>query len=361
MRKLSSGRYQARYWHLGKQIAADTTFATKADARSWLSAVETDLRRGDHFEPSQANVRFGEYATAWLEERPIRPRTREVYASQLAHIMPMYETAYLTDITTYDVRRWHGSLSRSGLGPNTAAKVYRLFRTIMATAVQDGLIRNNPVAIKGAATERIAERPLLSWDDVQRLASAIEPRFSAMVWTAAVAGLRFGELTALDRRRVNLEAGTIRVDRALTSVKGEGPTFGPPKSNAAYRTVTVPPTISVLLDEHMKEFVGDGDDAVLFTSTKGSLLLNRYFSPYWRKAKIDAGVDESVRFHDLRHLAGTAAASAGGSLREVMARMGHQSSAAALRYLKAAEARDREIADAIGAKIPIPAQEDVGE
>ncbi len=39
IRKLSSGRYQARYWHLGKQVPADTTFATKADARAWLATM----------------------------------------------------------------------------------------------------------------------------------------------------------------------------------------------------------------------------------------------------------------------------------------------------------------------------------
>ena len=38
--------------------------------------------------------------------------------------------------------------------------------------------------------------------------------------------------------------------RAFASIKGVGPTFGPPKSNAAYRTVTVPPTITALLAEH---------------------------------------------------------------------------------------------------------------
>ncbi len=46
IRKLPSGRYQARYWHLGKQIAADTTFANKTDARRWLATVEADLVRG---------------------------------------------------------------------------------------------------------------------------------------------------------------------------------------------------------------------------------------------------------------------------------------------------------------------------
>ncbi len=351
IRRLPSGRYQARYWYLGRQVAADTTFATKSDARSWLASVETDMHRGEHIAPTDGHIRFDDYASEWLEHRPLRPRTREVYASQLTHILATFGPVALVDIVAQDVRRWHGRLSRSGLSSNTVAKVYRLFRTIMATAVDDGLVRANPIAIKGAAIERIAERPLLDWTDVERLADTIDPRFKAMVWTAAVAGLRFGELTALDRSRVDLAAGKIRVDRALTFAKGLGPAFGPPKSLAAHRTVGVPAATIGILREHIDRFVGPSDGAVLFTSVKGSLLLNRYFAPYWRTAKRRAGVDDSVRFHDLRHLAGTAAASAGGSLREVMARMGHQSSDAALRYLKAAEARDVEIAEALGTKL----------
>ena len=43
IRKLPSGRYQARYWHLGKQIPADTTLASKTDARRWLATIEADM------------------------------------------------------------------------------------------------------------------------------------------------------------------------------------------------------------------------------------------------------------------------------------------------------------------------------
>jgi hypothetical protein len=42
------------------------------------------------------------------------------------------------------------------------AKVYRLFRTIMSTAVDDGLLRSNPVSIKGAAAEERHARPVRS-------------------------------------------------------------------------------------------------------------------------------------------------------------------------------------------------------
>ncbi len=205
IRKLTSGRYQARYWHLGKQVPADTTFATKADARAWLATMETDLLGGRHVDPSSGRERFGDFAARWLEARDLRPRTRDTYASQLAHILAEFESVELRKITPSMVRAWHGRLAKSDLHANTVAKVYRLFRTMMDTAVDDGLIRMNPVHIKGAAVERAVERPALDWDDVERIAEAIHPRFSALVWVGATSGLRFGELTGLTRRHVDLE------------------------------------------------------------------------------------------------------------------------------------------------------------
>jgi hypothetical protein len=99
VRKLASGRYQARYWNLGGQVAAPATFATKSDANAWLSAVETDQRHGEHIDPKAGTQRFGTYALEWRDERDLRSRTRETYASQLKWIIESFETARLRDIT----------------------------------------------------------------------------------------------------------------------------------------------------------------------------------------------------------------------------------------------------------------------
>lgn len=347
IRKLKSGRYQARYYHLGKQVPADNTFATKAEARSWLAMMETDILGGRHVNPSSGREPFGHYGARWLEARDLRPRTRDTYTSQLVHILAEFETVELRKINSPLVRAWHGRLTKSGLHPNTVAKVYRLFRTMMDTAVDDGLIRSNPVHIKGAAVERSAERPELGWEEVQRIGEVIEPKFHALVWLGATSGLRFGELTGLAHRHIDLANRTVRVDQALSFIRGKGPTLGPPKSPAAHRTVTIPGRVVDLLVEHVETFVEDDPDAPIFTSVKGSPLVNRYFSPYWKRALRAAELPETTRFHDLRHLAGTSAATAGASLREIMARMGHASADASLRYLKASERRDAEIADAI--------------
>ena len=221
----------------------------------------------------------------------------------------------------------------------------------MTTAVDHRLIARNPVRIKGASAERMIERPLLRWDDVRALAGAIHPRFECLVWTAAASGLRFGELGGLTIEHVNLERRELRVMQALHDIKGQGPTLGPPKTESAVRTVPVAESIAVRLAAHIDEYVEVVEpDALVFTSLRGGPLLNTYFAPQWSKARDAVGL-RHVRFHDLRHLAGTEAATAGASLREVMSIMGHASSAASLRYLKTAEYRSREIADAIGRRM----------
>lgn len=67
IRKLPSGKYQARYWHLGKQIAAEHTSAAKTDARCWLSTVEADIVRGDWVGPTRT--------VPALVDGPVRGRT----------------------------------------------------------------------------------------------------------------------------------------------------------------------------------------------------------------------------------------------------------------------------------------------
>jgi integrase len=66
----------------------------------------------------------------------------------------------------------------------------------------------------------------------------------------------------------------------------------------------------------------------------------------WIPATRAAGV-EGLRFHDLRHTAATLAVAAGASTRELMVRMGHSSSAAALRYQHVMAGRDAAIAAAL--------------
>ena len=82
------------------------------------------------------------------------------------------------------------------------------------------------------------------------------------------------------------------------------------------------------------------------TSTEGGLLRRSNFNRrVWRPATRAAG-PEGLRFHDLRHTSATLSIAAGASTRELMARMGHSSSAA-LRYQHVLAGRDAAIAAAL--------------
>src|SRR5438270_12603592 len=109
VRKLASGRYQARWWDpsSGKQVSLETTFATKGEATRYLSVVEADVLRGAWVDPRAGQVTLTEYASYWLANRarPLRPRTKELYEGQFRHhILPIFGDAELNTISTSAVR-----------------------------------------------------------------------------------------------------------------------------------------------------------------------------------------------------------------------------------------------------------------
>ena len=97
----------------------------------------------------------------------------------------------------------------------TAAKAYRLLRAVLNTAVDDGRIKRNPCRIKGADTTHAAERPVATVAQVFALAEAVGRQYRAFVLTAAFTSLRWGELIALRRRDLDLDAGTAYVQRSF--------------------------------------------------------------------------------------------------------------------------------------------------
>ncbi len=77
---------------------------------------------------------------------------------------------------------------------------------------------------------------------LERLASAIQPRYRAMVLVMAWGTLRIGEASGLRRSDVDLDAGTIRIENNAVQVLGR-PLEGPPKTKAGRRSMTLPPSV----------------------------------------------------------------------------------------------------------------------
>jgi integrase len=247
------------------------------------------------------------------------------------------------------VRSWRKKLLDSGVSTVTTAKAYRLLKAILNTAVDDTIIRRNPCRIKGAGQEASAERPVLTIAEVYALAAAIDPRYRALVLLGTFASLRWAELAALRPSDINLELCTIRVDRQLIEQLGGGSAFGPPKSSAGKRAVPFSDIIRADLREHLERFASGDDEALVFTSPMGTPMRHsNFYRRVWLPAVAKVG-RPGVHFHDLRHTGNTLTSSdEGANLRELMDRMGHSSTRAALIYLHSSNERQRMLADAVG-------------
>jgi integrase len=348
IRRLPSGRYQARYHDPdGVRRAADDTFATKTAAQDWLTLKEAELLEGEWVDPDAGAVFVADYAATWIEERPgLRPKTVLIYTGLLrCHSAPHFEHVTVAEVTLARVRRWRRKLLDSGVSEVTAAKAYRLLRAVFNTALDDGLIRRNPCRIKGAGTEHSPERPVLTVTQVYALADAVGLRYRAMILLAAFTSLRWAELAALRLGDIDLDARTVRVTRQLY-YHDAGHSFGPPKSRAGVRDVDFPELIVPDLREHM-DWLASSATLVFATSTGSPLSHSNFRQRIWLPGLAAVGL-EGVHLHDLRHTGNQLTANAGANPRELMARMGHDSERAALVYLHSSRERQRALADAVG-------------
>jgi integrase len=353
VRKLPSGRFQARYPDpvTGLLRPADRTFATRRDAEIELSKIEADIARKEWSDPDIGRVNFGEFAATWIAERDLAPKTAQLYEGLFRlHLAPTFGKSDLCDIKEAAVRTWRKARLDAGVGPVTVAKAYRLLRAILNTAVDDLLIRRNPCRIKGAGDEKSAERPVLSVEQVYALADAITPRYRALVLLAGFAGLRWGELAALRRTCLDLDVGTVRVRESVVELKDGSRVTKGPKSAAGARKVALPEAIIPDLRRHLEWFAEKDPEGLVFVGPKGAAVRRTTFTRPWRKA-VTAARLAGVHFHDLRHAGNHLAATSGASLRELMTRMGHSTTRAALIYLHGTDERDKIIAAAVNERI----------
>lgn len=94
---------------------------------------------------------------------------------------------------------------------------------------------------------------------------------------------------------------------------------------------------------HIELYALPGEDGLVFPSVEGTVMRRSNFRRrVWEPATVTVGMT-GFRFHDLRHTASTVAAPSGTSLRALMARIGHASARAALRYQHVIDGQDADI------------------
>ena len=357
VRKLASGRYQARYRGPdGTLRPAPNTFERKADASRWLSLKEAEISKGEWIAPELGEQTFRDYTDQWMRDRVLRPRTAELYDGLLKnHLDKAFGELGMAEIDEGTIRRWRkerleaGPKAKRPFGPVTVAKAYRLLHAIFETAAEeDRIIARNPCHIEGAGKEESDEREVVPLPVVFKIAETVPVRYRALVLLATFADMRWGELAGLRRKNIDLEECEIRIEEALIQADKGGLRHDMPKSQAGKRTVAFPKEIAGEIRWHLDRFAEPGPDGVVFVGPKGGRLRRSNFhDSVWSKAREAVGLPD-LHFHDLRHTGGTLSAATGATLKELMARLGHSSMRAAMIYQHATRDRDQAIAKALG-------------
>ena len=333
-----------------------TTFPNKRSAEAWLEA-ERKLIDDSRWTPpveraaasAAATTTLADYAKTWLSHRTLSRRTRENYWYHLdRNILPVLGDKALTELTPEDVRAWFAGLGTKYGTRN--ARAYGVLTAVLNTAVDDGLIDRSPARIKGASAVRHTKRSvvLLEADELAALGDKMPEELRLAVLLAGWCGLRRGEVFALTRADIGPSCATVRINKAVT-YREHKYLCGPPKTRESNRTVTVPTHLRPLIEDHLRCHVGKAKTVLLFPDpVTGSFYTEGRFRGPFHAAKAAIGHDE-LHFHDLRHFGGVMAAVAGATTKEVMDRLGHTTSTAAMRYQHVAARR----ADALAERLSL--------
>jgi len=325
------------------------TFPTVTAAKQWRADALGEVRRGRL--RAVPAITFGQAADAFIAGTKdgivrtragdrYRPSTIRSYEQALRdRVLPHLSARRLASITTPDLQDLVDRMVAKDVDPSTIQNTLNPIRRIYARALQRGEVSLNPsLGLAAPAVRGVRER-IAAPEEARRLLDALLPDDRAIYATAFYAGLRLGELQALEYGPdgLDLGGGRITVSRAYDQ---KAHLYGPPKSKAGYRTI---PIAAILRDELIEH-------AARRSRREGLVFQRPDGKPFWaaaveRRAKTawkHAGLDK-ICLHEARHTFASLLIEAGENPKRVATYMGHADVATTLNvYAKLFEGHEQD-------------------
>jgi integrase len=268
----------------------------------------------------------GEELCRRLEVRGRKKSHRLTVASDLRnHIVPFFAGKDLGKIGPGDIERYVAVKLRT-LAVKTVRNHLGTMHSVFELGLRRGWCHQNPVKLADRPVIKKTETRIqfLDQGELERLLAADYPEDAfgsierALYLTAAMTGLRQGELIGLRWRDVDFAAQRVRV--VSPYVRGE---FNDPKSEDSGRSVPLASRVAEALGELRGRSLYPADGDLVFGHPETGHPLDRSkLVRRFRAALGRAGV-RRVTFHELRHTFGTRMAAAGVPLRTIQHWMGH--------------------------------------
>lgn len=316
-------------------------FARLADAEAFRTKTEHQLREGSYRLAEGTKRDFGEAAAAWLEgkKRPTGASLLRYRDALDVWSLPRWANRSLASMHRTEIDEWVSSLvdgsaphaegrrvRGGGLSPAGLTAVWVPFKASLANAVELGWITANPARGVELPKAKAPDKVFLNYVEVEKLVAAAysitgRRSDSVMIELMAFAGLRPGEVVALQVQHLDLVARRIKIRRTATVDITGAPIFGEPK-HGERREVPIAPHI---IDDLAAVSSGKSGVDPLVDSARGQFVnIHNWRSRVWNKAIAAAQLaDRNLTPKSLRHTAASMAIAAGADVKVVQRMLGH--------------------------------------
>jgi integrase len=249
------------------------------------------------------------------------------------HLEPFFATKTLSKISAEDVESYMAAKARAGRSTKSIRHDVMLLQAILSLGEKRGWCHDNPC--RRIDKPRVEVNPEIRFLDEEELEAVLavepehdfDPMLRVMYLTAAMTGLRLGELRGLRWRDVDWPAGRVRVRQSY--VRGE---LGTPKSRRSSRSVPLADRVAGELDRHYQRSAYKTDDDLVFGNPQTGKPISASIVEVRFKKALEKSEVRRVRFHDLRHSFATRVAAAGVAMRTLQEWLGHRNFATTLIY-----------------------------
>lgn len=285
---------------------------------------------------------FGEWLDLWYKtySKPdIRITTQLCYENRIyIHIIPAVGNIPLNKLKQSDLQKFYADLKKNGrktkvdiygagLSDRMVRSCHTTCRSALQKAVEEKLLRTNPAIGCKLPPKKAKEMQVLSHDEMRRfLIQSKQDDFYELALLELATGMRRGEICALKWSDLDLNSGTLRIQRQAYHVD-HGVIISAPKTKQSNRTIILPQSVLNVL----KEYKNGVDSQWIFPSPVKD---GEPFDPtsVYRKMRkiLNRAQCKRIRFHDLRHTFATTALEHGMDIKTLSAVIGHVSSATTL-------------------------------
>ena len=318
IRKRKDGRWEGRYTagvdpETGKPIAKSVLARTQRECKEKLQKAMEELEKIDVTKRRDYTV--GEWAQLWYENyaKPsVRASTAAYYKNYIdQHIVPRIGDIKLAALTTLQIQKFynetkaHGRVQRYGnmddlsLSNKTIRGLHTMLRQCLEQAVTERLIPYNPANGCRLPKKEKKKMQIIPPEKIRDyLKAADEWGVLPMFYLELSTGLRRGELVALLWSDLNLQTKTLTVSKSVSRGKGELVVTEPKTENSVREIYLSDEAIRLLVEDRKNHPFSP----YLFPSPKtGGMYGPDCVGRIHKKLLEKAGIEEHVRFHDLRH------------------------------------------------------------